>query len=114
MDNVIELKKQWTPRVSPEELKTTYEIALAVVREVARNHGYAIGLHGSQQRDLDLIAVPWIRDCSSMEVLVESIAKELNWVVHKDIANKAHGRKGYTIFTANLVHIDLSVMPRYV
>lgn len=30
-----------------------------LIWEVARGCGYAIGLHGSMKRDVDLIAVPW-------------------------------------------------------
>lgn len=30
-----------------------------LIRTVARNYGWAIGVHGSMVRDIDLIAVPW-------------------------------------------------------
>jgi hypothetical protein len=32
------------------------------LRELAKEHGYALAVHGSMARDLDLIAVPWRED----------------------------------------------------
>lgn len=35
-----------------------YPVALAVLRFVGAQCGYAICVHGSEQRDLDVVAVP--------------------------------------------------------
>jgi hypothetical protein len=43
------------------------------IRVVARAHGYAIGVHGSLKRDIDLIAVPWSQEASTPKVLADAI-----------------------------------------
>jgi hypothetical protein len=37
---------------------------LAEMRAVDRMRGYAIGLHGPEARDPDLIGAPWRKECS--------------------------------------------------
>lgn len=89
-----------------------YPKALRIAREVAKKHGYAIGLHGSRTYDLDLIAVPWVEECSTSEELAFAISDRLGWYLHTSISDKPHGRKGFLIYGSNHAHIDLSVMPR--
>src|SRR5690242_12079906 len=99
--------------------------------ELARKHGYAIGLHGSMNRDLDLIAVPWIEDAAPAEVLVEAIREAIDghiipdgtpagkWDGEKFVSAvirqpepKPHGRRAWSIhFCGHHFYIDLSVMP---
>ncbi len=96
------------------------------ISQVARVYGYAIGVHGSMARDLDLIAVPWTDSASPGEVLVEAIRDAVNGHIrndpptqenryHLDTANpgdKPHGRKAWSIyFSGRRFYIDLSVMP---
>ena len=51
---------------------------IAPIRLLAREVGYAIGVHGSQERDLDLIAAPWTEAAVSAEELANHIAKGIN------------------------------------
>lgn len=51
---------------------------VAPIRRLAREVGYAIGVHGSQERDLDLIAAPWTEAAVSAEELADHIAKGIN------------------------------------
>jgi len=44
------------------ELKAYYKKLLPDLRECARDLGYCLAVHGSQSRDLDLIAVPWVEE----------------------------------------------------
>lgn len=90
-----------------------YPKALRHARKVAKEHGYAIGLHGSRLYDLDLIAAPWAEPCSAPDVLANAIACRLGWFLHKGPAHssKPHGRLCYLIFGPEHAHIDLSVMP---
>jgi hypothetical protein len=95
--------------------------------EVARQFGYAIGLHGSMARDLDLIAVPWTEAAAPAETLVEAIRDAVGGVIRNDPPNegnkyddttrapsqKPHGRLAWSIyFSGHRFYIDLSVMPR--
>ena len=96
------------------------------ITEVARKFGYAIGLHGSMARDLDLIAVPWTRAAAPAETLVEAIRDAVGGVIRNDPVHdgneydlttrnperKPHGRMAWSIyFSGHRYYIDLSVMP---
>jgi hypothetical protein len=115
---------KWIVIKSIEEMKTFYETILPELRTIAKEHGYALGLHGSLTRDLDLIAVPWIENYSDKEDLARDIQKtacgftmsEYNW------EQKPHSRMA-TCFPIcfidkelwkddrpSLGHIDLSVI----
>ncbi len=51
---------KWHQCNNLDELQAFYESILPAIREAAKKCGYAVGVHGSMRRDLDLIAVPWI------------------------------------------------------
>lgn len=51
------------------------------VREIARQCGYAVGVHGSRQRDLDLIAVPWTENAIAPQHLVDALCERLNLIL---------------------------------
>jgi hypothetical protein len=46
-------------------LTEEYMELLPKLREIAKSNGYALALHGSVKRDMDVIAVPWIEDVSN-------------------------------------------------
>jgi hypothetical protein len=84
---------------------------------VARRLGYAIALHGSFQRDLDVVAIPWTDEAVPAEELVEALRVEVHgWLQRDQDPNptvKPHGRLAWSIHTEDGVgYIDLSVMPR--
>lgn len=99
------------------------------LREVARTYGYALAVHGSLRRDIDLIAVPWIADAAEPSVLAEAIrakAEEIaGFAYHKDKEGstfpeyfdggcpglKPHGRLTWAFWLQGGSYIDLSVMP---
>ena len=88
------------------------------IRELAREVGYAIGEHGSKERDLDLIAVPWTEDAVDPLSLVCHIAIGLKSVEGKQARvvdggeTRPHGRVGYNIQLGGWYKlIDISVMP---
>lgn len=64
---------RWTTVTSKDELEAFYRSILPKLREAARSHGYALGVHGSMRRDLDLIAVPWDSLPSDRDVLVRAL-----------------------------------------
>lgn len=88
---------------------------LPIIRLVAREYGYAIAVHGSVKRDIDLVAIPWIDDAQSAEELIEAIENKIGWfhVSQDSPMAKPHGRKAWSIVTHGArTYIDLSVMPR--
>lgn len=44
------------------------------VRRVARDCGYAIAVHGSLAKDIDLVAIPWSDRACEPDILVDKIA----------------------------------------
>jgi hypothetical protein len=82
------------------------------IRELAKEVGYAIGEHGSKERDLDLIAAPWTDDCVDQVDLMVHIADGIGGKLIGEIENKAHGRMGCNIQMDGWYKIiDLSVCP---
>lgn len=82
-------------------------------------HGYALALHGSMARDLDLIAVPWTDDASDPDVLIMAFHKFIVSKAHVDIkgkyhaTKKPHGRLAYAMSIGYEGHyLDISVMPK--
>lgn len=57
----------------PPGLAPAYAALVPLFAAVARPLGYAIAVHGSMRRDLDLVAVPWTDDAAPAENLVEAI-----------------------------------------
>lgn len=63
----------WVTVNTHGELTEHFKTVLPKIRSAARGCGYAIGVHGSMQRDLDLIAVPWIENHASRDALAKEI-----------------------------------------
>ena len=69
------------------------------LREMAREHGYALAVHGSMARDLDLIAVPWIETATDPHEFAIAFQQKLKdctgekWYPTADSpTRKHHGR----------------------
>ena len=93
-----------------------YAALLPKLQEVARRHGYALPVHGSLQRDLDVVAVPWTDDASDPVALIKALAERAGGFIPEGQAKtglKPHGRLAVTIYLGGQGgYIDLSVMPR--
>lgn len=95
---------QWTDPRLPDFQK---------IRAKARECGYAIGIHGSLKRDVDLIAVPWAYPAATPEDLIRSLCVALNARVIGEIEPKPHGRVACSIQIDGWFKIiDLSITPR--
>jgi hypothetical protein len=109
----------WVLRQAYECVSIYHEL-IEPIRSVARKFGYAIALHGSLARDIDLIAVPWTEEAVEAEILaigISNIVKAFSTTsyvrVHGPKENeKPHGRLCWSIFVTGVTYIDLSVMPR--
>lgn len=121
---------RWTKIKTRGQLKKKYLSVVPKICSVARKCGYAIAVHGSMQRDLDIIAMPWVPHALKPETLVIRIEKELTgyshargyWRLDGKMAGKPHGRLAYAIPIAHLnsqfenpmlrhAYIDLSLRP---
>lgn len=106
----------------PSDLVCIYAQVLPRLRATARRLGYALGLHGSMKRDLDLIAAPWVDEAVSAKALVDALAIECGgFVVGADLGgtwtaehgtSKPHGREAFNICFGGKPFLDVSVMPR--
>lgn len=99
------------------------------LREAAQKGGYALAVHGSLARDIDLIAVPWLPAAVSAEQLVAEIiavvrakndgvaivltnGDDPNDETTRNPSRKPHGRLSWSIHLGGGPYIDLSVTPR--
>lgn len=82
------------------------------IRELAREVGYAIGEHGSKERDLDLIAAPWTEGAVSAECLAKHVADGLGGRISGIAEEKPAGRYAVNIQMGGWYKlIDLSICP---
>lgn len=107
------------------------DLILPPMRRAAKDAGYAITVHGSLNRDIDLVAVPWREHgVAGPDHLVISLCGAVRGVTGRchfmsgrnqdgsgsivDWTPKPHGRKAATLLTwcgENSANLDLSVMP---
>lgn len=104
--------------------KRHYAEILPITREVAKSCGYAIAVHGSMTRDLDLVAVPWIEKHLKAETLVLRIEKavcehafigsikSLRKIQRCNAKTEKHGNVGenFIITTGADTYLDLLVV----
>jgi hypothetical protein len=114
------------PAAHPDRVRRKYESLIGPLREEAQRLGYAIGVHGSLARDIDLIACPWTEAAVPPPELAEALRKKaerLNDGVaflkppedDEFFQNgcpglKPHGRLTWSIQLGG-TYLDLSVLP---
>jgi hypothetical protein len=98
-----------------------------LIRNIAKEHGWAIGEHGSMVRDIDLIAVPWTADAAAPEVLAAAIVRVTGYNRHGTSLGQPRpgGRRSILLVHENATFeqtekgtwtppaIDLSLMPSF-
>lgn len=107
-----------------------YAVMYPELVRIAKNHGYALAIHGSMTRDFDLIAVPWTSEAKEAQPMIDEMKTAIGGVyVHHEVdhevdhivkdgnpSEKPHGRRAWSIHLTNNgcdgPYIDLSVMPR--
>ena len=71
-------------------------------RNAALDCGWALGLHGSLNKDMDIMAMPWVENAKPVEKLIEAIenclTKPDEKVFETEITNsKPNNRVVYTV-----------------
>jgi hypothetical protein len=94
---------------------------------IANDHGYALSVHGSFHRDMDIVAIPWIEEASEPLKLIQAFKAATNAVTqHEELdekfwpdckpTQKPHGRVAYSLHVTNNGmyggYLDISVMPK--
>jgi hypothetical protein len=98
-------------------IQSLLDATLPAIREAARFQGYAVAVHGSLMRDIDLIAVAWTEQARPAPKLVEAICGAVggvlgNCFVLSQLGEKPHGRLSCTLVHPGFAgEIDLSVIP---
>ncbi|AXQ69085.1 hypothetical protein HOU02_gp061 [Caulobacter phage CcrBL9] len=107
-----------TDAADPKKVKALARRLIRPLRREARNHGYALTLHGSRKRDIDLVAVPWSVDASPPEDLARVLRHELKKlygikgeVPPNELHPKPHGRLVWCWWIKSWTYVDLSVFP---
>jgi len=97
--------------------RSILEAVLPAVREAAKFKGYAVAVHGSLKRDIDLIAVAWTDQAYPVDDLVHTLKGAIagvlgNCITIGEPTRKPHGRTAYTLIHPGFAgEIDLSVIP---
>ena len=107
----------------PFTFASCYVVVYQRLCERAKELGYALTLHGSLHRDLDIVAIPWTDDAASSRTLAYALLEasggymlpmEAEDAYHRmgcpDM--KPHGRLVWSFYLGGKPYIDLSVMPR--
>lgn len=81
-----------------------YAFYFELIKEIGLKYGYNIVLHGSMNRDLDLIAIPWQEVIGDKVEMLNEIAETLGGdiLIETDeqrsaIRNKLHGRECWVV-----------------
>lgn len=96
------------------------DLILPPMRRTAKDVGYSIAVHGSLNRDIDLVAIPWrehvVADADRLVVLlsgaIASVTGRCN--PERGWTEKPQGRRARILLAwcgENTANIDLSVMP---
>ena len=83
--------------------------------EISRAHGYALAVHGSLARDMDIICVPWRYDATEPQVVIEAFMARfaVRQVGQPLYELKEHGRLVTTLTVGfGECFMDVSFMPR--
>lgn len=99
--------------MKPANYAPIYACVYAQLAEITRKHGYALAAHGSLAADFDLICVPWVKEVSDPQTVVDEITSSFAIEQVTGFEEKEHGRIATTIsFSFGECRLDLSFMPR--
>ena len=100
--------------MKPANYAPVYCALYPELADLVRKHGYALAIHGTLGRDMDLIAVPWVSLPDEPKTVVDAITTKF---AVKETGGPAeireHGRLVYTLSLAfGECFIDLSFTPK--
>lgn len=75
-----------------------YALMFEPLKEIALKYGYNLVLHGSLNRDLDLIAIPWQENLGEIDAMIEDFCSYVGGKIDNNTSRLApHGRLWYVI-----------------
>jgi hypothetical protein len=91
----------------------TYMALYPELATIARKHGYALSIHGTLARDMDLVCIPWTKQPSKPDAVIDEITSTFHIVKVGKLERHEHNRLVQTISIGHgECFIDLSFMPR--
>ena len=108
--------------VKPSTFASGYVALLPLLSKAANDCGYALGVHGTLARDLDLIAAPWTDAavdpdaliaalCAACGACVPDYVTRVDGSIAAQPQHKPHGRLGWSLHLGGGPYIDVSVLP---
>jgi len=92
---------------------TFYAALYPALREAAHGAGYALALHGSLAKDLDVVAVPWTTGAVPAEDLIRRLCEAAGGFAPSPPVDMPHGRKAWTVHLGTTGgYVDVSITPR--
>lgn len=83
-------------------------------RQAALKCGWALGLHGSLNSDMDIMAMPWTEDAQPAEEMIESLVDCFGFArpphFQIDRESKPNGRVVYTIPIFADFYLDINII----
>jgi hypothetical protein len=85
------------------------------LRNAAMDCGWALGLHGSLAKDMDIMAMPWTEDAKPAEEMIDALIgcfseNPFNDISRKPICNKPNNRVVYTIHIWSDWYLDINII----
>ena len=89
-----------------------YACILEDLKKAAHSCGWALGLHGSLQSDMDIMAMPWTEDATSVEVMIMELCDCFVDSPYGSIScyEKPNNRVVYTIPIYKNWYLDINVI----
>lgn len=89
-----------------------YAAMYPALAEIARDHGYALAVHGSMARDFDVVCIPWTDQPADPETVVKAMCDTFAIRQIGAPDTRQHGRRVYTLSVEfGDCFLDLSFMP---
>ncbi len=104
--------KEWAKKNSHKNkwMPVMYVTYYGILKDIAFSCGYALAVHGSVVRDFDLIAIPWIENPETPDVLIQKFRKKIGGRIIGEPTKKPHGRMAYTIGSGAGGFMDIGIM----
>lgn len=87
-------------------------------RQAAMDCGWALGLHGSLNSDMDIMAMPWVEGATSAEYMIQHIIdtcfddSRMLKILKPTKEQKPNGRVSYAVPIFSDFFLDISIIER--
>lgn len=98
--------------MKPAGYSPVYAALYPQFAEITRKHGYALAIHGTMNRDFDVVALPWAETVSTPSVVVAELIKSFALTSVGEPTEMRYGRICYTLSIGfGECFADVSFMP---